>query len=258
MPVERQQIWGHRIYHKNSFYTLRIPTIPCEIHLQIDLLVPLSEFHDGHLANKPNAVIKHKLNQRKRHLKHFKNRPSIDLRSRIRNLNCEIRKHFYFEKRNNVRRYIVPGNCKWLWNAVNASKDNGTNPIPNCMTRGGVPVCEHGRPESFALFFEGKVKQITESSQGTVVLGVNTRLVFTWMRKVVGSNPGEVLYRCFVFFCGRRLKKGDCFEIELERQQCDEKQEVVRINLLRLAYHLIKNINVILYFVYIYEREYRS
>ena len=26
--------------------------------------------------------------------------------------------------------------------------------------------------------------------------------VFTWMRKVVGSNPGDNLYRMYVFFCG--------------------------------------------------------
>ena len=29
------------------------------------------------------------------------------------------------------------------------------------------------------------------AGQGTVVLGVITHLVFTWMRKVVGSNPGK-------------------------------------------------------------------
>ena len=31
------------------------------------------------------------------------------------------------------------------------------------------------------------------------------------MRKVVGSNPGEDLYRNFVYFCYRFLEK-DCYE----------------------------------------------
>ena len=38
------------------------------------------------------------------------------------------------------------------------------------------------------------------SCQGTVVLGVSVRRTLTWMRKVVGSNPGDNLYRMFVFF----------------------------------------------------------
>ena len=41
-----------------------------------------------------------------------------------------------------------------------------------------------------------------------MVLGVNTCLVLTWMRKVVGSNPDDSLYRTQVYFCyrfGRRL-----------------------------------------------------
>ena len=48
-------------------------------------------------------------------------------------------------------------------------------------------------------------------------------------------EPRRDLYRNSFLLQIQRLKKGDCFENELERQQCDEaKQEVVRINLLRL------------------------
>ena len=57
------------------------------------------------------------------------------------------------------------------------------------------------------------------------------------MRKVVGSNPDDDLYRIVSFSFvdtsieKRRLLRGN----ELERQQCDEaKQEVVRINLLQV------------------------
>ena len=44
-----------------------------------------------------------------------------------------------------------------------------------------------------------------------MVLGVNTCLVFTWMRKVVGSNLGDDNIRSLSSFVNR-LKKGDCYE----------------------------------------------
>ena len=88
-----------------------------------------------------------------------------------------------------------------------------------------------------------------------------SRLVFTWMRKVVGSNPDDGLYRTVSFSFAeaeadtsiekRRLRDfRDRRETgnarlrdrlrEEERQQCGEKrsnamQEVVRINLLRIG-----------------------
>ena len=42
-------------------------------------------------------------------------------------------------------------------------------------------------------------KKEKKESQGTVVLGVNTCLVFTWMRKVVGSNLGDDNIRSLFF-----------------------------------------------------------
>ena len=52
--------------------------------------------------------------------------------------------------------------------------------------------------------------------------GKYSRLVFTWMRKVVGSNLGDDLYidRFLSFFCGNRLKKGDCYETVTRLLRC--------------------------------------
>ena len=73
-----------------------------------------------------------------------------------------------------------------------------------------------------------------ERGQGTVVLGVSVRFVtLTWMRKVVGSNPGDGFYRYRLFsFVGIDCKKETDFAKKLEQQQCNAKQEEVRINLL--------------------------
>ena len=50
----------------------------------------------------------------------------MDLKNCIKNLNSEIRSHFYSEKRSNVRRNLRPGDSKSLWKAVNAVKGIGT------------------------------------------------------------------------------------------------------------------------------------
>ena len=52
----------------------------------------------------------------------MKTRPTLDLKSRINNLNMEIRGHFYDAKRNKIRRSLRPGDSKSLWQAVNAVK----------------------------------------------------------------------------------------------------------------------------------------
>ena len=122
----------------------------------VDALAPISVFNGDRVANKPCPIIKRKLNLRNRLLKLLKRRPTLELRNRIRNLNFEIRNHFYSKKRDDVRRQIIPGNSKSLWNAVNMSKDNAIYPLPNLMTLGGVPVSEQERSGCFASFFEEK------------------------------------------------------------------------------------------------------
>ena len=62
-----------------------------------------------------------------------------------------------------MRHKIIPGNCKSLWNAVNAAYDNGTTSLPECMTLGGVGVDVHERSDCFTKHFEQKVKTITEN-----------------------------------------------------------------------------------------------
>jgi hypothetical protein len=130
----------------------------------VDSLVPISEFKGNHLALKPCPIIKRKLNLRNRLLKLLKNRPTLDLRSRIKNLNFEICSHFRSIKRNNVRRSIIPGNSKSLWDAVKMSMDSVINPLPDLMTLGGVPVGGHERSGCFATFFSEKVSSITNST----------------------------------------------------------------------------------------------
>ena len=89
----------------------------------------------------------------------------------------------------------------------------------------------------------------------------------------MGSNLDEDLYRNFVFLLWRllrdrdrtgtttiamfhRLKKGDCFEIEIEAGN-EARGRLNQPSSSGFVYHLIKNINVNIVFVYMKKVEYR-
>ena len=82
----------------------------------IDEIVPLSTFNRGMVKTNIPKSIKNKINKRNRLLKSFKKSPSIVLKSRITYLNCVIRSHFFYKKKFEVRKGILPGNSKSLWN----------------------------------------------------------------------------------------------------------------------------------------------
>ena len=130
----------------------------------VDEIVPLVEFEGRNVKTKQCPVIRRKLNLRNRLLKVLKKRPSQELKKRVKNLNFEIRNHFYSLKRSNVRRNIIPGNCKSLWDAVKTAKSGGFDCLPNRMTIGNVTVSGDERCNYFADYFESKVKAITDST----------------------------------------------------------------------------------------------
>ena len=75
-------------------------------------LAPIVEF-TGNLATRTIRVslhVKRKMNLRRRLLERLKNTRDDELKTRIKNLNCEIKHHFTTQKRNKVRKGIIPGN----------------------------------------------------------------------------------------------------------------------------------------------------
>ena len=84
------------------------------------------------------------------------------------------------QKTKNVRKGIIPGNSKSLWNAVKKAKDLNFNSIPENMTLNSNNIPIHELPDSFADFFVNKVKTITNECKidnfvynGTRKLNVN-------------------------------------------------------------------------------------
>ena len=121
------------------------------------------KFVNNSVKIKPNAVIKNKLNLRRRLLSKFKNLPTPELKMRIKNLSIEIKKHFYSIKQSNVQRLIKPGCSKSLWQAVKAAKDIGISSLPQIMTFKNSDVTGNERSECFARFFSEKINSITSN-----------------------------------------------------------------------------------------------
>ena len=66
----------------------------------IDRIAPICEFKGDSPIKGLNHIVKNKLNLRNRLLKHLRIRPTLELKNRIKNLNFEIKTHFYSETKN--------------------------------------------------------------------------------------------------------------------------------------------------------------
>ena len=64
------------------------------------------------------------------------------------------------QKSNEIRRGIIPGNSKSLWNAVKKAKNLNVSQLPDNLTLNSTKIQEHALPDTFAEFFSNKVKTI--------------------------------------------------------------------------------------------------
>ena len=148
----------------------------------VDELAPLVPFvNNSAYCSFTPGVIKNKLNIRKRLLRAVKINPNDATKLRIKHLNAEIRNYFHGKIRTKVRRGILPGNTKSLWDAVKIAKNMGVNAIPHVLYKNQQEIIHANAPEEFARFFKNKVKTITDSS-------VINEEVYNGKRKVLAAN----------------------------------------------------------------------
>ena len=113
------------------------------------------------LKTTPPKHIKNKINKRNRLLKKLKSNPNPQsTRQTIKDLNNEIKSFYHKIKSKNVRKGIMPGNSKSLWDAVNKAKDINTNPMPDVLFENNVKLKLTEHATAFADFFSNKVKSI--------------------------------------------------------------------------------------------------
>ena len=74
--------------------------------------------------------------------------------------------------------------------------------------------------------------------------GLSRQILRSWMRKVVGSNPGDDLYRILFSFADTSIEKRRLLRETNwnDNNAMKTKQEVVRINLLRVVEPSTRNI----------------
>ena len=132
----------------------------------VDHLAPLMPFQNNVTTKSitPNKYIKNKINIRKRLIKNLKSNASNNLRDRIRHLNVEIKHHFLNLKINPIKRHIIPGNSRSLWNAVRQSKNLDIPKLPDKMYLGDELIDNDKIPDKFADFFAEKVDSIVRDS----------------------------------------------------------------------------------------------
>ena len=143
----------------NCFENLLIPIV--------DKLIPIVPFSQNCSVSsqKPPKFIKNKINLRNRLLKQFKITKDITLKTRLKNLNYEIRSHFEQNKRKRVRIGILPGNSKSLWTSVKIAKDLNIQKIPEKMKLNGADVDNADIPDKFASFFKDKITNYVNESR---------------------------------------------------------------------------------------------
>ena len=130
----------------------------------VDKITPLTEFTNCKVKIKLPNSIKHKMNIRKRLLKQRKRSPTNEIKQKLNFLNHEIKTFYFSQKRNEVRKNILPGNSRSLWSAVNMAKDIGSNEIPSNMYYSDKRIPDGEVANCFAAFFEEKVKKIVKSA----------------------------------------------------------------------------------------------
>ena len=130
----------------------------------VDEIAPMVPFVNNNVSRSQiPALIKNKLNKRRRLLRTIKIRPCNLKRDIIKKLNLEIRYYFNDTKKTKVRRGILPGNTKSLWDAVRIAHDKNIEPIPRVMFKNNNEVNYDSLPDEFAEFFDSKVKNIVNS-----------------------------------------------------------------------------------------------
>ena len=148
----------------------------------IDDLVPYTQ-----TKNAPSMslicppFIKNLINKRKRLLKQFKLKKCPLLNEKIKDLNKDIRKHFYNKRKQNIRRKIIPGNSKSLWDAVKTAKDIELDAIPDKIYFDNIEINPANQAQAFADFFQTKVTKIVDETN------VNSN-VYNGIQKVVAQS----------------------------------------------------------------------
>jgi hypothetical protein len=178
-------------------------SIEQEILTVIDKMVPLEEINTFINRGKNSAMIKKKLNRRNYLLK--KRKRSVqreEEKEELAKLNKYIKSFYFEERKQHVRKKIIPGNNKSLWDAVKIAKDIEPTPLPTTVTKGGLNYSGKDVPAAFSSFLKSKIVDLEENL--TTHDGVYNG------RKLINSEEMNFMTEDKVTECLNELKIKNC------------------------------------------------
>ena len=122
--------------------------------------------------------IKNKINRRDRLLKKTISNNTPEKKYLLKSLNKEIKLYFLSTKSKLVRRNLVPGNSKSLWDAVKIANDVNVSGLPDTMYENGNKLSPDGVASAFGDLFVKKVKLIVESTRINPQVHNGTQKIF--------------------------------------------------------------------------------
>ena len=96
-------------------------------------------------------------------------------------LDTEIKSYYHGITKKKVRKVILPGITKSLWNSVKKAKDQSVEPIPQKLYKEGSLINDRNVCDEFERYFDEKVKHIVE----TTTIGEN---IYNGERKIYSNN----------------------------------------------------------------------
>ena len=82
----------------------------------------------------------------------------------LKSLNKEIKSFFISAKSKRVRRNLIPGNTKSLWDAVKIASDINVSGLPDTLYENGIELPKDSVASAFGDMFTKKVKLLVEST----------------------------------------------------------------------------------------------
>ena len=173
-----------------------------EILTVIDKCAPLEEVGVT-ITRKVTKAMKKMQNRRNYLLKKRKRQEQLENeKSELRALNKSIRIYYFKERRDHIRRKIIPGNNKSLWDAVKIPKDIEPTPLPMKLTKGSIHYGRNEAPAAFSNYFKSKITNLEESL--TINEGV-------WNgERIIRSEEVDFMTPDKVEECMKELKTKNC------------------------------------------------
>ncbi len=135
-----------------------------EILTIVDKIARLQEVENT-IRRKVSKIMKSKLNRKSHLLKKRKHHiQTKHEKKELKALSKFIRHYNNEERRMHVRRKIIPGNNKSLWDAVKIARDIKPTHLPPILTRNGISYDRLAALTTFSEYFKSKISALEEST----------------------------------------------------------------------------------------------